>query len=176
LLCAGKPEGMSVGTHEKELFAGYAPERESRVRSYAVLMSVFSGLAGAFATWFRRSGRELPDRIDVGDLALITVASHKASRMISKDRVTTPLRAPFAQFDGSEGPGEVSEKARGEGLRRAIGELLICPYCLGMWMSALFTAGLLVMPRFTRWVAAVLAAFFGSEVLQIAYKKAEDAL
>jgi len=40
----------------------------------------------------------------------------------------------------------------------------------------LFTAGLLVLPRFTRWVASVLVAFFGSETLQIAYKKAEQRL
>ncbi len=45
-----------------------------------------------------------------------------------------------------------------------------------MWTSAALVAGLLVAPRFTRWVATVLAAFFGSELLQIAYKKAEDSL
>jgi hypothetical protein len=161
---------------EKQILAGYSPDEEKPVLSYAVLMSVFSGLAGAFAVWFRRSGRELPERMDARDLALITVASHKASRMISKDRVMTPIRAPFTEFGGEAGPGEVDERARGHGLRHAIGELLICPYCLGMWTSALFTAGLLVLPRFTRWVASVLVAFFGSETLQIAYKKAEQRL
>jgi hypothetical protein len=45
-----------------------------------------------------------------------------------------------------------------------------------MWTSAAFVAGLLVAPRFTRWLATVLVTFFGSEVLQIAYKKAEQAL
>jgi hypothetical protein len=45
-----------------------------------------------------------------------------------------------------------------------------------MWTSAALVAGLLVLPRFTRWVAAVLSIFFGSEVLQIAYKKAEETL
>ncbi len=114
--------------------------------------------------------------MEARELALITVASHKASRMISKDRAMTPIRAPFTEFGGEGGPGEVDERARGHGLRHAIGELLICPYCLGMWTSALFTAGLLVLPRFTRWVASVLVAFFGSETLQIAYKKAEQRL
>jgi hypothetical protein len=45
-----------------------------------------------------------------------------------------------------------------------------------MWTSAAMTAGLLVAPRFTRWACSVLVAFFGADVLQIAYKKAEDAL
>lgn len=155
---------------------GYSPGEEKPLRSYRLLMGVFSLLAAGFARWFHRSGRELPARVAAGDLALITVASHKASRLIAKDRVTSGLRAPFTRFEDEGGPGEVSEQARGEGLRRAIGELLICPYCLGMWTSAAFVAGLLVAPRFTRWTAAVLTAFFGSEVLQIAYKRAEDLL
>ncbi len=45
-----------------------------------------------------------------------------------------------------------------------------------MWTSAALTASLLVAPRFTRWTCAVLTAFFGADVLQIAYKKAEDTL
>jgi hypothetical protein len=139
-------------------------------------MISFSILAGSFARWFRASGRELPDRMDARDLALLAIASHKASRMISKDRVTSGIRAPFTRYQDEAGPGEVSEQPRGRGLRRAIGELLICPYCLGMWTSAAFVAGLLVAPRFTRWLASVLVVFFGSELLQIAYKRAEESL
>lgn len=152
------------------------PEKRDSLRGYGVLMGVFGSLASAFATWFRASGRQLPDRIEGRDLLLVTVASHKASRMISKDRVTSPLRVPFARYEGDAGAGEVREKPRGTGLRRAIGELLLCPYCLGMWTSSALIAGLLVVPRFTRWLATVLVVFFGSETLQIAYKKAEDSL
>jgi Protein of unknown function (DUF1360) len=167
---------MTATKIEQDVFAGYAPEKTESLRGYGVLMGVFSALATAFAVWFRTSGRALPDRIDARDLVLVTVASHKSSRMISKDRVTSPLRAPFARYEGEAGPGEVRETPRGRGLRRAIGELLLCPYCLGMWTSAILVGGLLVAPRFTRWVASVLSVFFGSELLQIAYKKAEDSL
>ncbi len=161
-------------TEDQILQDSYSPEEEKPLRSYRVLIAVFSLLAALFARWFHRSGRTLPDRVETGDLALITIASHKASRLISKDRVTSGIRAPFTRFESSAGPGEVSEQPRGEGLRRAIGELLVCPYCLGMWTSALLVAGLLVLPRFTRWTSAVLVALFGSELLQIAYKRAED--
>jgi hypothetical protein len=167
---------MSVKTEENGLLSGYSRDPERPIRSYGVLMGVFSTLAGAFATWFRASGRKLPDRMEAHDLLLLTVASHKASRLISKDRVTSALRAPFAEFEQEAGPAEVSERPRGHGLRRAIGELLVCPYCLGMWTSAVLVAGMLVAPRFTRWLSSVLVIFFGSEVLQIAYKKAEDSL
>jgi hypothetical protein len=157
-------------------FAGYSPGEEKPLGGYAVLMAAFTALAGLFAGWFRRSGRELPERVDGRDLALLAVASHRASRLIAKDKVTSALRAPFAEYEGPGGPGEVSERPRGRGLRRVMGELLVCPYCLGMWTSAILTAGLLVAPRFTRWLSAVLATFFGADVLQIAYKKAEDVL
>jgi uncharacterized membrane protein YdbT with pleckstrin-like domain len=46
----------------------------------------------------------------------------------------------------------------------------------GLWVSAGFVAGLLVAPRVTRWLAAVLVALFGADALQMAYKRAEDAL
>ena len=167
---------MAVRPLDTEASAGYSPGEERPLASYGVLMGIFSMLATAFAAWFHRSARALPDRVDGRDLLLVTVASHKASRLISKDRVTSPVRAPFTRYAAEGGPGEVEEKPRGRGLRRAVGELLLCPYCLGMWTSAVLVAGLLVLPRFTRWICTVLVAFFGSDVLQIAYKKAEDSL
>jgi hypothetical protein len=157
-------------------FAGHSPEQERPLGGYAVLTGVFAAAVGGFFAWIRASGRELPERTSPGDLALITVATHKASRLLAKDRVTSAVRAPFTRFEGDAGPSEVSESARGRGVRRAIGELIICPYCLGLWIAAGFAAGLVVAPRATRWVAGVLTALFGSDLLQIAYKKAEDAM
>jgi hypothetical protein len=156
--------------------ADYAPGEDRPLGGYAALTATFAGFAAGFSIWVRRSGRELPERIDAGDLALITVATHKASRMLAKDRVTSAVRAPFTRFQSDGGPGEVEERARGRGLRRAVGELLICPFCLSVWIGAAFAAGLVVAPRPTRWAASVLTAVFGSDVLQVAYKGLEDAL
>jgi hypothetical protein len=158
------------------MLEGHSPGQERPLGGYAVLMAAFAAMAGAFAAWFRASDRELPERMASSDLALVTVATHKASRLIAKDRVTSTVRAPFTRYEDDAGPGEASESARGRGLRRAIGELIVCPYCVGMWVSAGFAAGLLVAPRFTRWFAAVLTALGGADALQIAYKKAEDTL
>jgi hypothetical protein len=158
------------------MLEGHSPGQERPLGGYAVLMGAFTAMAGAFSAWFRASDRELPERMGSSDLALVTVATHKASRLIAKDRVTSTVRAPFTRYEDDAGPGEVSESARGRGLRRAIGELIVCPYCVGMWVSAGFAAGLLVAPRFTRWFAAVLTALVGADVLQMAYKKAEDTL
>lgn len=153
--------------------AAHSPGRDRPLGGYAALMGAFTALAVAFGTWFHRSGRHLPESVSARDLALITLATHKTSRLITRDRVTSAVRAPFTEFQGDAGRGEVNERARGRGLRRALGELLVCPYCLGMWVSAALTASLLVFPRFTRWFAGVLVSFFGSEVLHIAYARAE---
>src|ERR1700716_3533699 len=122
-----------------EVVADYAPgQEEPPLGGYATLMALFASIATAFSVWMHRSGRELPERVSPGDLTLITVATHKASRLLAKDRVTSAVRAPFTRFQAKGGPAEVEEQARGSGLRRAIGELLICPYCLGMWIATAF--------------------------------------
>ncbi len=149
---------------------------EHPLGGYALLTGVFAAAAGGFAAWMHRSGRDFPERFEGRDLALITIATHKASRLLAKDRVTRPVRAPFTSFQQDSGAGEVEERARGRGLRRAIGELLVCPYCLSMWIAAIFTAGMTLAPRQTRWVASVLGAHFGADVLQVVYKKLEDTL
>jgi Protein of unknown function (DUF1360) len=157
-------------------FAGHSPRRERPLGWYALLICMYLSGFGGFVAWFRRSGRELPERMDARDLALIAVATHKGSRLLGKARILSAVRAPFTRYQDDGGPDEVEEAARGRGLRRVIGELIVCPYCLSMWFATLFTAGLLVAPRTTRWLASVLTVVFASDVLQIAYRKAEDAL
>jgi hypothetical protein len=139
-------------------------------------MGTFATICGAFITWLRASGRELPETIETRDLALVTIATHKSARLIARDRVASTIRAPFTTFQDDAGPSEVDEAARGRGLRRAIGELLICPYSLSMWLAVGFNGGLAVAPRSTRWIASTFVALTGADALQIAYAKAEQAL
>jgi uncharacterized protein DUF1360 len=105
---------------------------------------------------------------------LIGAASHKLSRMIAKDKITAFLRAPFTEYEGRGAPAEVEERARGGPLRRAVGELLICPYCLGLWSAGAFHVGLVYAPRTTRIVASTFTALTISDFLQIGYKAAEE--
>ncbi|GAC1436641.1 MAG: DUF1360 domain-containing protein [Solirubrobacteraceae bacterium] len=158
------------------LLAGHSRGQERPLGGYATLISLFLALCGAFAAALRISSRELPERIAPADLVMVTLATQKASRMVTKDRVASVVRAPFTRFEGDAGPGEVDEAARGHGLRRAVGELLVCPYCIGMWIASAFTAGLITAPRATRWVATPLTIVFAADLLHIAYKKAEDTL
>jgi Protein of unknown function (DUF1360) len=158
----------------EQIAADYSGEHEAPLGGYAMLMGTFVSVVAALSTWIHRSGRELPERIAPGDIALLTVATHKASRLITKDRVTGAVRAPFTEYQSDGGPAEVEERARGHGFRRALGELLVCPYCLGMWIATFLAGGLVVAPRPTRWAASVLSVHFGADLMQLAYKKLED--
>ena len=84
------------------------------------------------------------------------------------------MRAPFVSYEEKAGRGELNEKPRGTGLRRAVGELLVCPYCVGNWIAAGFGVGMVTAPRYTRLVAFVYTVETVSDFLQIARKAAED--
>jgi hypothetical protein len=164
----------SLTREARDAFAGYAePEERPPFRTYATLAAVLNaGFVGALVA-AKRSNR-LPESVSTKDLVLIGTASHKLSRVIAKDKVTAFLRAPFTEYQGRGGPAEVEERARGEGVRRAVGELLTCPYCLGLWAAGAFHAGLMFAPRVTRITASTLTALTLSDFLQIAYRAAED--
>jgi hypothetical protein len=99
---------------------------------------------------------------------MIGVATHKLSRLITKDRISAFVRAPFAEPRGeSPMPGEVEDRARGDGLQAAVGQLLTCPHCLSMWLAAGFAGGLVTLPRETRLVAAMLSSVAVSDFLQV---------
>lgn len=155
--------------------AGYAdPEKRPPFLPYLAFMSIFGTLVGAALTIAKRQGRELPEQVGLGELLLVGTASHKLSRLLAKDKVTSPLRAPFTELEGKGGPAELEESSRGTGVRKAIGELLICPYCLGLWVVAGFSIGLIFAPRVTRFVASLFAALTISDFFQVAYKAAEE--
>ena len=143
--------------------------------SYAAFVAAYNlAFAGALLG-ARAAGRTLPSP-GLGDIALFGVATHKLSRLLSKDKVTAPLRAPFAEFDDKGGPAEVDERPRGTGTRRAVGELVTCPYCLDQWVAGGFAVGSIFAPRATRLTASVLATVAIADFLQIGYKLGHRAL
>lgn len=153
----------------------YAHGEDFPLGGYATAMSVYGGVVAAIAAAARLSGTRLQDRISPWDTALTAVATHKLSRIIAKDPVTSPLRAPFTTFEGTSGPAELAEDVRdGDARRKTVGELVSCPFCIGMWVSTGFTAGYVFVPRATRLAVTTLAALAGSDFLQFAYSYAEQ--
>lgn len=153
----------------REAFAGHS-ERHRPFGGYAALVGAFNLFMAAFLVTAERRGR-LPERYPLADLTLLSVGTFKLSRLIAKDRVTSVLRAPFTTFQGDSGHGEVDEAARGTGLRRAVGELLICDYCVGQWSAGAYLAGYAVAPRPARAVAALFTIYAAADVLQLGYSR-----
>ncbi len=153
---------------------GYAPDHAHRpLGGYFALSSVFeASFVGALVA-AHRAGRPLPAEIGVKDIVLTGVATHKLARIIAKDKITSYLRAPFTRFQEPTGYGEVAEQARGTGLRLAVGELLVCPYCLAQWIAGAFTIGHIAAPRLTRLLTAMWTAHAIADAAQLAYSAAE---
>jgi Protein of unknown function (DUF1360) len=154
---------------QKEVFEGYGGE-EQRLYSYATLMGLFNLIFAVFLLLVKGTGRALPERVDAKDLVLLGVATHKLSLIGAQDAVTSPLRAPFTELQEKESPKSLDEKPRGKGLRRSVGELLTCQFCLGMWVASLFTYGLVLAPRVTRLIATVFTVVTISDHLHQTYK------
>jgi hypothetical protein len=143
-------------------------------RDYAALVAVFNG-ALATALLARKCSHEpLPDRVEPKDLILFALATQKLSRVITKDKVTSAFRAPFTEVEGKGGAGEIEERPRGRGLRRAIGELITCPFCFGTWIASGLIYGYIFTPRLTRTVASIFAISGMADFLQQAYVKAQE--
>ena len=152
--------------------AGHSAQHRP-LAAYGAIAAAFNGALAAGLIAARRADR-LPERYRPGDVALLVGATAKLSRLIAKDRVTSVIRAPFTRFEEDSGYGEVSEEARGTGLQRAIGELLICQYCVSQWVAAGMVIGHALAPRETRLVAGTFAVFGLADVLNLAYSAAQD--
>jgi Protein of unknown function (DUF1360) len=151
--------------------AAYAHGEDRPLGSYLVLMATYTTAVVACASAARVAGKSLPARPPIRDLAMVAVATHKIARLISKDPVTSPLRAPFTRFLGTSGDSELEEEVRGTGWRHALGEMVTCPLCLDQWVATFLVAGLVVAPRITRLVAGTFSAVATADLLQHAYAR-----
>jgi uncharacterized protein DUF1360 len=153
----------------------YRGDNPRPLEGYAVVLGIYGMLVALAGVLAAATGRKLPERWSLQDLVTVTIGTHKLSRTISKDAVTSPLRAPFAHYAGSGGPAEVMEETRhGSALRHSLGELLTCPFCLDMWVATAFVIGLIFAPRLTRLIAGTFTALAGADFLQLAYAKAQQ--
>jgi hypothetical protein len=131
---------------------------------YATLAAVFTGVLGGFLLL---AGRRLPERVSWNDVVRIGLASYKVGRLVAKDPVTKFVRAPVTQDEEASEPEP-------RGWRRVFGELVTCPYCVGLWIAAGFSYGLILFPRQTRFVTALFGAQAIADFLNAAYVKTRD--
>ena len=160
---------MSNDETAQGAFEGYDGGEEP-LPSYAALAGLFNLILALFLLVAKKAGRPIPERIEARDVALLGVATHKLSLLLAQDAITSPLRAPFTELQEKQSPKSVSEKPRGKGLRRSLGELLTCHFCVGQWVASFFTYGLVFAPAVTRLVASIFAVVTLSDHLHQTYK------
>jgi uncharacterized protein DUF1360 len=153
----------------------YAPHEHRPLDGYLVAMGAFGALGVSLVASARLLGRSAPERPSLADVALVSVATHKLSRLLAKDAVTSPLRAAVTRYSAPAGAAELNEEVRDEGstVRHGIGELVTCPFCLAVWVATGLTGGLVLAPRATRLASMALTATAVSDFLQLAYDAAK---
>jgi Protein of unknown function (DUF1360) len=162
----------AVRTAARRTRAAYSHGEHRPLGSFAALIGIYSAGAGALVLAGRVIG--VPERPAWSDLAIAAIATQRTSRLITKDAVTSVLRSPVASYGDSEAPGETNDQPRGTGPRRAVGELLTCPFCIGQWVGTAWVAGLAFAPRATRWAAAAMSVVAAADVVQFGWAKLEQ--
>src|SRR5438270_4431655 len=120
------------------------------------------GLAGVAARIFDRN----PACQSPLDLAVLSLASFKAARTLTKDNVTSFVREPFVRgtaYEGDEEPIETGD------YRQAIGELVTCSRCGGTWAAAGLAVSQILAPRTGRLLTWSLAAAGLNDWLQAGF-------
>jgi hypothetical protein len=151
------------------IFEGYKKNEDISLSSYGVLAGVFNAIFAAFLLVSR--GREVPAGEGGRQGHSAARDGHpQAEPGRGRGRGHEPPARPVHRASGEESPKKVDEEPRGEGLRRSVGELLTCKFCLGVWLASFFTYGLVLVPRVTRLVATIFAVVTISDHLHQAYK------
>jgi hypothetical protein len=146
-------------------------DTHEHIGGYLGALTLFGTSVLAAAVAGRAADKELPDGFSMRDLALGAVATQKFTRILAKDAVTTPIRAPFTDFEKPLGSGEVQDRPRPQRPQHTVGELLTCPFCLAPWTATAYVAALTLAPRAARAWAAVFTIVGGSDALQHAYAR-----
>jgi hypothetical protein len=152
------------------IFEGYKKGEDAPLESYATLVGAFNLILALFLLVTRATGRPIPERIEARDIVIFGAATHKLSWILAREPITSPIRAPFTELEEVESPTKADETPRGTGLRRTVGELLTCHFCLGMWVSAFFSYAFVLFPAATRLVGAMFAVLTVSDHLHQGYK------
>src|ERR687892_192795 len=146
---------------------------EQLLAEYAMMLAFYLASVAALTGVALERGK-LPRKFGMLDLAALGTATHKLSRIVAKDRITSILRAPFVNYIRSAGAGEVEEEPRGRGIQRGIGQLISCPYCMAPWCATALGFGLVLAPRVTRFFTAILGSVAISDFLHRAYLKTKE--
>ena len=135
-------------------------------RAYATIAGIFLAGLGAVSGVAAGRKRPLPEMTAI-DLALLGLATFKASRTLARDKVTSFVREPFVEGDAYDGEDE--QPTHETEMKQAIGELVTCTRCIGTWIGAGLASTQILAPRTGRLLTTVLAAGAVNDFLLAAF-------
>ena len=95
----------------------------------------------------------------------MSLSAFRAGHLIAYDKVAEPLRKPFTETQHDPSGAGDTVVPKGSGTQKALGELVACPICVGTWVGAFLTYGLMFIPGPTRVLLAILSATGVAELL-----------
>ncbi len=132
---------------------------------YAALAVGFWTVFGSFVATNRH---RLPDRVPVSDVAAVALSTYKLSRVLTKEDVTAFVRAPVTEDPEGQTP-------KRSGIARVLGELVTCPYCVGLWIASSLSYSLVLFPRETRFLTSVFSAYAAADFLHAGFVRMREA-
>ncbi|MED0674308.1 DUF1360 domain-containing protein [Aneurinibacillus thermoaerophilus] len=99
-------------------------------------------------------------------LVILIFASFRLTHLLVFDEITSFIRAPFLAITHEEDvDGQTIQhiEIKGTGLRRLIGKLLSCYWCVGIWSAALVVTLYWFLP--TSFIFLVILAIAGAAAL-----------
>lgn len=112
-----------------------AMSNEQGVKNF--IASVLFGLMLMLAMYLLYIGPGIPTAISEFEFVLLALAVFRVVRFFAYDKITEWLRDIF--YDVRVQGEEVIRTKPSRGVRRTIIDLLLCPWCLGVWASLFIT-------------------------------------
>ncbi|MEX2195062.1 MAG: DUF1360 domain-containing protein [Thermoleophilaceae bacterium] len=131
---------------------------------YWTLNATFGALLAALAVASRNHPERVRAALEPRELPILFAATFAVSKAIARERIGVWMREPFVEQEGAV------RRPRGRRLRHAVGELMTCTRCAGVW-GALGMVGLRVAsPHAGRLATGVLATAAANDFLQAGFR------
>jgi len=127
---------------------------------YGFFLLTYITIWAVFVLTVRATGTPWPGQVGGMDLLLLCLATFRMTSVVTEEKVARIIRAPFCERvtkTKPDGTVEEEEVPKGKGLRRVAGELILCPWCAGIWIATALTYFWILLPG----VARVLLVAFG---------------
>ncbi len=134
---------------------------ERPLAQYATVTSAFWTV---FAGFLLIAGKRIPAGLPAGDVVRIALASYKMSRVVAKEDVATFIRAPVTEDPEAQQPKRA-------GMAAVLGELVTCPYCLGLWFASALGYAHVLAPRQARFATSIFAAYAVTDFLHAGFNR-----